>query len=66
MTDIFTKPCFSDYWKEMSEQEKNIVRFGMTPVTVLNRIQEDHPKVSGRTVSLGLMECATNDGGMVC
>lgn len=66
MTDIFTKPCFSDYWKEMSQSEKDIVKFGMVPVTVINKIQADHPKVSVKTIGPGLRSCADKDGGMVC
>jgi hypothetical protein len=64
-------------WSLMTDNEKAIVRFGMTPIWVLREGFEGRdPKrtftnvelngVHCRLISLALMACAAEDGGMVC
>ncbi len=56
------------YAEKADDQEKAIVKFGMTPITLIKKMDLDPYNMGGadfaRGFSLGLYDAAEEDGGM--
>jgi hypothetical protein len=48
-------------WKEMSDGDKAVVRFGMIPKWVV----DEYPEIPGKDLTVALMGVAEKDGGMI-
>jgi len=53
-------------WQAMTDEEKQVVRFGMTPIDVVEQVKCDGITERGdlRAFVVALMRCADGDGGM--